>query len=66
MKNCLFILLFAMVNFASAGFLKMPEETPKTSNPAYANMQRAIGGIVENAAKARGFSTADPRSYGTL
>jgi hypothetical protein len=66
MKNCLFIVLFAMIHVASAGPLKNPEATPKTSDRAYSNMQRSIGGIVEQVAKSRGFSTADPRSYGTL
>jgi hypothetical protein len=36
------------------------------ADPAYANMQRAIGGIVQQSAQARGFSPTDPRTYSTL
>lgn len=36
------------------------------SEPAYANMQRAVGGIVQQTALSRGLSTADPQTYGTL
>lgn len=36
------------------------------SDPSYANMQRAVGSIVEHTAQARGFSTTDPRTYGTM
>jgi hypothetical protein len=37
-----------------------------TSDPAYANMQRAIGGIIQQNALNRGYSTSDPRTYSTL
>jgi hypothetical protein len=36
------------------------------SDPAYANMQRAMGGIIQNVAAARGYSSTDPRIYNTL
>jgi hypothetical protein len=37
-----------------------------TADPAYWNMQRAMGGIIQQAAQARGYSTTDPRTYSTL
>lgn len=37
-----------------------------TADPAYANMQRAVGGIIQQNAVSRGFSVTDPRTYGTL
>lgn len=37
-----------------------------TADPAYANMQRAVGGIVNEHVKTKGYSTADPRVYQTL
>lgn len=36
------------------------------ADPAYSNMQRTIGGIIQQVAKDRGLSVADPRTYGTL
>ena len=36
------------------------------AEPAYANMQRAVGGIIQSIALSRGYSLADPRTYGTL
>lgn len=38
----------------------------QTADPAYANMQRAVGGIIQQNAVSRGFSTVDPRTYSTL
>lgn len=37
-----------------------------TSEPAYANMQRSIGGILQSVVQKQGFSTTDPRTYSTL
>lgn len=37
-----------------------------TSDPAYANMQRAVGGIVNNHVAANGYASSDPRTYQTL
>lgn len=37
-----------------------------TAEPAYANMQRAVGGIIDQVGQAHGYSTIDPRIYGTL
>lgn len=37
-----------------------------TADPAYANMQRAMGGITQQVAEQRGYSTKDPRTFGTL
>ena len=36
------------------------------AEPAYANMQRAVGGIIQSVAQARGYTLTDPRTYGTL
>jgi hypothetical protein len=36
------------------------------ADPAYWNMQRAMGGIIQQSAQARGYSTTDPRTYSTL
>ncbi len=37
-----------------------------TSESAYANMQRAVGGIVQSATASRGYVANDPRTYATL
>jgi hypothetical protein len=37
-----------------------------TADPAYANMQRAMGGILQQRAQSMGYSITDPRTYGTL
>lgn len=37
-----------------------------TADPAYANMQRAVGGIIQQQAQAKGYSLTDPRTYGTM
>jgi hypothetical protein len=37
-----------------------------TADPAYANMQRAVGGIVNNHVAANGYASSDPRTYQTL
>lgn len=36
------------------------------SEPAYANMQRAMGGIIQSATQTMGYAATDPRTYGTL
>lgn len=36
------------------------------SDPAYANMQRAMGGIIQDATYQRGYIPSDPRTYSTL
>lgn len=36
------------------------------SEPAYANMQRAMGGIIQKATENMGYAATDPRTYGTL
>lgn len=37
-----------------------------TVDPAYANMQRAVGGIVNQHVAANGYSSSDPKTYQTL
>ena len=51
------IMVFSLSNYVNATTL---------SEPAYANMQRAMGGIMNEAAAARGFSLSDPRVYNTM
>lgn len=56
MKNLLVIFLFLTSNlFAQT-----------TADPAYANMQRAVGGIVNKHVNANGYASADPKTYQTL
>jgi hypothetical protein len=38
----------------------------QVADPSYANMQRAVGGIIQQSAQSRGFSTSDPRTYSTM
>ena len=52
--------IFLLVFFSQSAFAQ------QLSDPAYANMQRAITGITQKVASERGFSTSDPRVYGTL
>ena len=42
------------------------QTAPTVADPAYANMQRAVGGVIQQTAVARGYSTTDPRTYSTL
>lgn len=49
--------LFAAISNASA---------QSTSDSAYANMQRAVGGIVNQHVAANGYSSSDPKTYQTL
>lgn len=56
MKNLLVIFLFLTSNlFAQT-----------TADPAYANMQRSVGGIVNKHVNANGYASADPKTYQTL
>ena len=48
---------FAAISNASA---------QSTVDPAYANMQRAVGGIVNQHVAANGYASSDPRTYQTL
>lgn len=53
-------LLAAAMTYTAAAF-------PQTvADPAYANMQRAMGGIIQSATASRGYDAADPRTYATL
>jgi hypothetical protein len=58
-KNILlcFLLIFSNLNAISQTI---------TADPAYWNMQRTMGGILQQSAQARGYSTTDPRTYSTL
>lgn len=53
-------LLVVAMSYTAAAF-------PQTvTDSAFANMQRAMGGIIQNATAARGYIPADPRTYATL
>src|SRR5450830_1706211 len=53
--------------FALSALLSISANAQSTLNePAYANMQRAMGGIISNNLQSRGFSASDPRIYSTL
>lgn len=54
---CCLLLLFSNLNAISQ---------TATADPAYWNMQRAMGGILQQSAQTRGYSTTDPRTYSTL
>jgi hypothetical protein len=59
--------LFRIILSISIGIFSCSQAIAQaTSEPAYANMQRAVGGIIQQTAQARGYSTTDPRTYGTL
>lgn len=51
-----FILFFTSLSFAQT----------TTADPAYANMQRAIGGIVQSSVASRGYVASNPATYATL
>jgi hypothetical protein len=55
-----FILFFSFLSVTLASYGQT------VADPAYANMQRAVGGIIQQTAQSRGYSTTDPRTYSTL
>lgn len=54
------LLLAAAMSYTASAF----SET--VADPAYANMQRAMGGIIQSATASRGYDAVDPRTYATL
>lgn len=56
-KLLLFLLSFSI---SCGGFAQ------SVADPAYANMQRAVGGILANATASAGYSATSPQTYGTL
>ena len=61
MKTALYILLVCFIYVCS-----VVSAHAQTSDPAYANMQRAMGGIIQDATASRGYVATDPRTYATL
>jgi hypothetical protein len=55
-----------LVTLIIALFFSINVLAQAVADPGYWNMQRAMGGIMQQAAQARGYSTTDPRTYGSL
>lgn len=60
------ILLCIAVAIGAVATCTMVRAQTVGTDPAYANMQRAIGGIIQSAGASRGYVPSDPRTYKTM
>jgi hypothetical protein len=62
MKTVLYLLLACFIYVCAV----VSAHAQTAVDPAYANMQRAMGGIISDATASRGYNATDPRTYSTL
>ncbi len=60
------LLLLRRITAVALCFSVLTVSAQSVSEPAYANMQRSVGGIIQSATQSMGYSPNDPRTYGTL
>lgn len=58
--------MLAKIIFAISLFFQASLHAQPVADPAYANMQRAMGGIIQSSTQSMGYVSTDPRTYGTL
>lgn len=62
MKTVFYLLLGCFIYVCAV----VSAHSQTVADPAFANMQRAMGGIISDATASRGYNATDPRTYATL
>lgn len=60
------VVLVSLVAVSAVAMCSMARAQTVGTDPAYANMQRAMGGIIQAAGASRGYVPSDPRTYKTM